>query len=245
MERILPDRERTTSISGPASDCDSMDADGNGGSQRPAHSYELRDLAETLAIDLPSGRTFSLTNPPQPIEAAAIQMELRLLYVAMDVALALLRRGLVDQAYIFRRDIRQSASSGNAKLGYDTAKKAREHARTAGNTNKLHADTYRSLRSRMLALHWDRTSRMARTVWTRDIEHYQPLTKKDIECKTSTYDVKDHSGRFELPWFWKLNRRVEHALDDDAYIADCMWGFTDHKGYLLTNRRGQSFACVG
>lgn len=191
--------------------------------QAQRHGYNLRDAAEDLPIDLPSARTFSQNDPPDEQAKAAIRIELRLCYTAMDVALSLLRRGLVDQAYIFRRDIRQSASSGNIKLGYDAAKKAREHAHARASTNNLHAATYRALRSCMEKLHWDKVSRMGRTAWDTQSEHYRSLTNKDTQCTTATYDVKDHSGRLELPWFWKLNRRAEHSVDDDEYIADCKY----------------------
>lgn len=185
------------------------------------HSHNLREAAEFIPIVLPSTHIARYATTPNQSERMAFSMELRLVCVAMDVALSDLRRGLVDQAYIFRRDIRQSSSSGNVKLGYDAAKKAREHARTAAAKNRLNAELYRSLRKRMEDLHWDRVSRMGRTAWELHAGHYKVLTSKDIECNTATYDVKDHSGRLDLPWFWKLNRRLEHALDDDEYIADC------------------------
>lgn len=147
-------------------------------------------------------------------------MEVRLTDVAMAVALSNLRRGLVDQAYIFRCDVRQSASSGNMKLGYDAAKKAREHARAAAASNRAHADTYRMLFARSERLQQDKVSRLGRTAWAIRCERFRPLTEQDTECKTATYDVKDHSGQLDLPWFWKLDRR-EGVHDDDEYIADC------------------------
>lgn len=193
-------------------------SEGRGGSLR----YDLRALAEDLIVDLPSSRTFTDEFSPSANENQAIQLELRLACVGMDVSLSDLRRGLVDQAYIFRRDIRQSASSGNVKLGYDAAKKAREHARQAAASNRLFADTYRMLWDRCEALHFDKMSRMGRSAWELHSDHYQVLSGQDIQCDTSTYDVKDHSGRLDLPWFWKLDRRpCDASLDDDEYIADC------------------------
>ena len=127
----------------------------------------------------------------------------------------------MGQAYIFRCDIRQSASSGNMKLGYDAAKKAREHARTSAALNRSYADTYRELRRRCDELHFDKISRPGRVAWELHSGRYQALSVKDIECKTATYDVKDHSGGLDLPWFWKLDRRPGHEGDDDQYIADC------------------------
>lgn len=182
--------------------------------------YNLRDHAEDLPVDLPSSRTYGDSFDPSSTETAAMEMEVRLTDVAMAVALSNLRRGLVDQAYIFRCDVRQSASSGNLKLGYDAAKKAREHARTAAASNRAHAATYRMLLMRSDHLQHNKLSRLGRTAWAVRCERFQPLTDKDIECNTATYDVKDHSGKLELPWFWKLDRRAG-SDDDDEYIADC------------------------
>ncbi|VDC02221.1 unnamed protein product [Peniophora sp. CBMAI 1063] len=189
----------------------------DGGATGP---YALRANAENLAVDIPSARLRAPDVEHTPSEKVAIALELRLNTAAMDVALSDLRRGLVEQAYIFRCDIRQSASSGNVKLGYDAAKKAREHARASAALNQSYADTYRSLRQRCAELHLDKTSRLGRVAWESFCERYRPLSAKDIECNTATYDVKDHSGGLDLPWFWKLDRRPGHEADDDEYIAD-------------------------
>lgn len=213
---------------------ESSDEDGDTNARAArGRTYDLRALAEHMAVDLPSSYSRGVDGSPSKLLQSAMAMELKLVRCRMDVALSDLRRGLVDQAYIFRRDIRQSSSSGNVKLGYDAAKKAREHARAKADTNRLHADTYRALRKRADDLHWDKTSRPGRTEWNMHVQHYKPLSAKDIECNTATYDVKDHSGRLDLPWFWKLNRRTEHSYDDDAYIADCKQS-SEYRCDLLT-----------
>lgn len=173
-------------------------------SGRVAHN--LRSLAEHRVVDLPSTRWDGLQDLSSlsSVQRRALDIECRLRQADLKLVLYKTRASLIDQAYTFRKEVR----SKNA--GYHRAKRAYTKARDEGKVVRLQAQLYRTSRDRMLRC-------CSSAMLAKDLSTiYQELLDSDIRCDTSTYDPTG-TDKFQLPWFWKLDRKV--GEDDDTHIT--------------------------
>lgn len=168
-------------------------------------AHATRPRAEHRLIDLPSTRWDVSSYPGLgPRQQRALRIEQRLRQAEADVTLHKLQVTLVDQAYTYRKEIRSHTA------GYNRANLARSKVRTQSAMVRQLAQLYASCRSRMLRCCVGKPQ--AEGLGLR----YRILQESEIRCDTSTYDPTG-SQLFELPWFWRLDRK--EGEDDDAYVT--------------------------
>lgn len=168
--------------------------------------YDTRPRAEHRPIDLPSTR-WDVSSPHStlnPLQMRALRVEQRLRQAEANVTLHKLRVTLVDQAYTYRKEIRSHTA------GYNRANLARSKVQAQSAAVRQQAQLYAVCRSRMLRCCSGTAE--AEAVGLR----YRVLQESEIRCDTSTYDPTG-SQLFELPWFWRLDRKA--GEDDDAYVT--------------------------
>lgn len=168
--------------------------------------HDTRPRAEHRPIDLPSTRWDGRRDYAtlSDIQRRALLIEGRLRQVEGDVILHKMTDALVEQAYIYRKEIRSHTA------GYNRANLARSKAQAQGLLVRQQAQLYAICRSRMM--HSCSDTSAAERLELR----YRVLREDEIRCDTSTYDPTGNQ-LFELPWFWRLDRGL--GEDDDTYLS--------------------------
>lgn len=168
--------------------------------------HDTRPRAEHRSIDLPSSRwngekQHTILNT---LQKRALEIECRLRQAEANVILHKLRITLVDQAYTYRKEIRSHTA------GYNRANLARLKTQAQGHVVRQQAQLYTVCRSRMLRCCSGKAAVDGLGL------RYRLLRESEIRCDTSTYDPTG-SQLFELPWFWRLDRKA--GEDDDTYVS--------------------------
>lgn len=211
-------------------------------SQKKARERSTRQ-PEYYGIDLPSSRSLGtrLLDTDVLARAGAYEIVLRVAWMAHllhEICLS-----LVVQVEIFRRTIKRTP--GSRPMTQREKTQTMLNMREQYQSVRVYAQQYNVFHVRTSAIRvvpqfHDRHPEFAVAATAARKADYQILKPKDIRCDTNVYDSQG-TGRFTLPWFWKLTARRKD-IDDETFVQDCACPWSRH--WDLTDLP-QSSECVG